>query len=316
MRSRTALFAAGLLILASAAGALDFSFPAPSSVTARRDVTLGSYRLPVGPWEKGKMKMLRVEGPLTRIAWRLDTKVLTTLQILKPLRQQLIARGFAVLYECSTHACGGFDFRYGMTLLPEPDMHVDLGDFRYLAAERPGNNGPEYVALMVSRSSGAGFVQLTQIGTDPVAVNGGTQAPTAAPAVGSPAPQTAKAIGAELIDKGAVTLAGLRFKSGSAQLAKGNYPSLAALATWLKANPKYKITLVGHTDDSGGLATNIALSRKRAQAVMDELINRDGVSPAQLAANGIGYLAPRATNLTKAGRQKNRRVEAVLTSTP
>ncbi|MDE3078820.1 MAG: OmpA family protein, partial [Paracoccaceae bacterium] len=137
MRAGLALIAACLLLLPTLAGALDFTVPAPATVTNRRDEALGSYQLPVGAWKDGQMKTLPVEGPLTRIAWRLQTTTETTLQILRPLRAQLIGQGFAVLYECSTQACGGYDFRYGMVLLPEPDMHVDLGDFRYLAAERP-----------------------------------------------------------------------------------------------------------------------------------------------------------------------------------
>ncbi len=39
-------------------------------------------------------------------------------------------------------------------------MHVDLGDFRFLAAERDGRDGPEAVSLLVSRSSQTGFVQM------------------------------------------------------------------------------------------------------------------------------------------------------------
>lgn len=320
MRAGLALIAACLLLLPTLAGALDFTFPAPATVTNRRDEALGSYQLPVGAWKDGQMKTLPVEGPLTRIAWRLQTTTETTLQILSPLRAQLIGQGFAVLYECSTQACGGYDFRYGMVLLPEPDMHVDLGDFRYLAAERPGAKGPEYVALMVSRSSGAGYVQLTQIGRDPVLAAAGPQPPqpeaSDATRAGTTTPDTAGSLGAALVANGAVTLDGLRFKSGAGGLAPGDYPSLSALADWLKADPKREVTLVGHTDDSGGLAANIALSRERARSVMDQLVQRYGVDKSQLSAEGVGYLSPRATNLTDAGRRMNRRVEAVLTSTP
>lgn len=320
MRPRRALFVACLLLLPTVAVALDFSFPAPATVTNRRDEALGSYQLPVGPWTAGKMKTLRVEGPMIRIAWRLRTTTETTLQILQPLRKQLIAQGFAVLYECNTHDCGGYDFRYGMVLLPEPDMHVDLGDFRYLAAERPGAKGPEYAALMVSRSSGASYVQLTQIGRDPaVPAVVPKPPPTAAGATagtGQTVQDTAKSIGAALEANGSITLDGLRFKSGAGGLAPGDYPSLSALADWLKADPKRQVTLVGHTDDSGGLAVNITLSRERARSVMDQLIQQYGVDKSQLSAEGVGYLAPRATNLTDAGRRMNRRVEAVLTSTP
>lgn len=307
------------------AGAVDLSFPAPATPSARQDEALGSYRMPVGPWANGKMKVLKVEGPLTRIAWRLDTTTLTTLQILAPLRDQLLRRGFVVLYECATRGCGGFDFRYGATVLPEPDMHVDLGDFRYLAAERPGAKGLQYVSLLVSRSAGAGFVQVTQVGSDPAtpAPAGTTVAPPApdpASSAGGAAPpggaqaETAAQIGTELSQHGFALLAGLRFASGSAELSAGDYPALAALAEWMKADPGRDVTLVGHTDTNGTLAGNIALSKRRATSVMERLIQKYGVPKDQLDAEGVGYLAPRSTNLTPEGRTKNRRVEAILTS--
>lgn len=73
--------------------------------------------------------------------------------------------------------------------------------------------------------------------------------------------------------------------------------------------------IVGHTDVSGGLAANIILSRERARAVADRLITTYGVDPGRITAEGAGPLAPLTSNLTPEGREKNRRVEAVLAST-
>jgi OOP family OmpA-OmpF porin len=70
--------------------------------------------------------------------------------------------------------------------------------------------------------------------------------------------------------------------------------------------------LVGHTDATGGLEINISVSRRRAASVVERLVAAYNVPRAQIAAEGVGYLAPRATNLTDAGRTANRRVEAVL----
>ena len=50
-------------------------------------------------------------------------------------------------------------------------------------------------------------------------------------------------------------------------------------------------------------------------AVVTRLVERHGVDSAQVSYDGVGYLAPRATNLTPEGRTKNRRVEVILTST-
>ena len=75
------------------------------------------------------------------------------------------------------------------------------------------------------------------------------------------------------------------------------------------------VLLVGHTDAAGGLEANIALSRRRAASVVAHLVGELGVSRAQVSAEGVGYLVPRASNLTDQGRAENRRVEVVLTST-
>ena len=75
------------------------------------------------------------------------------------------------------------------------------------------------------------------------------------------------------------------------------------------------MALVGHTDASGGLDVNIAVSRQRAQSVRQRLIDRYDIPARQVDAQGVGYLSPRASNLTEAGRQKNRRVEVMMTST-
>jgi OOP family OmpA-OmpF porin len=69
--------------------------------------------------------------------------------------------------------------------------------------------------------------------------------------------------------------------------------------------------IVGHSDNQGSLEANIALSKRRAEAVRTALITR-GVAAERLEAHGVGYLAPVSTNLTEAGRTLNRRVELVL----
>lgn len=303
----------GAGILASAGAALAFvpELPGPAIVTATESQPQTSYRLATGPWLAGTTPVERVEGALTTTAYRIDAPGLTTLQLLAPLRDQMVNAGFKVLFECQTNGCGGFDFRFDIVVLPEPDMHVDLGDFRYLSAR---DDKGAAVAVMVSRSATAGYLQLTRIAPPQRANLPGAAAfaPTI-PALLQPGlsqlPQP------DLLSGGAVVLDGLQFESGSSDLTQGRYASLAALADWLRANPDKTIALVGHTDASGGLDANIALSRRRAQSVRERLIDAYSIPAAQIEAQGVGYLSPRATNLTPEGRDLNRRVEAILTST-
>ncbi|PZQ97868.1 MAG: OmpA family protein [Cereibacter sphaeroides] len=295
--------------------AVTLEFQAPATQTFYRSEPLSSYALPTGPWANGALPVREVEGPLSRSAWRIAAPRVTTLQILAPLREQLTAQGYNILWECQTDACGGFDFRFATEVLPEPDMHVDLGDFRFLAAEKTGPDGPEALGLLVSRSSENGFVQLIAVGGD-AAVPATPVAPTA-PEI-EPDPESEAALttnlAEELVSQGHVALDDLTFDTGSANLGHGDFPSLVDLADFLRTNPAMTIALVGHTDASGSLAVNTNISKARAASVRDRLI-RLGVAAERVSAEGVGYLAPRASNQTEEGRARNRRVEVIVTST-
>ena len=126
---------------------------------------------------------------------------------------------------------------------------------------------------------------------------------------------TGGSLAQQLGQSGRAILADLSFETGASELQDIPFESLTQLAQYLTENPERKVALVGHTDSSGSLEANIALSKRRATAVMDRLIADYGVDPAQIAAEGMGYLAPVASNLTQTGRDTNRRVEVIITST-
>jgi outer membrane protein OmpA-like peptidoglycan-associated protein len=300
--------------------ALTLDMPGPANTTGERREALGSYRMPIGPYADGALPTRLAEGPVGQIAWRIDAPGLSTLQLLAPLRAQIAAAGFDTIFECETLACGGFDFRFAADILPEPEMHVDLGDFRFLSASRTRNGTDEVLSLIVSKSADQGFVQLTVVGGDalpPPEVTTSTKSPElAAPRIPMAEPSDRPGDMSALLDAGrAVPLDDLVFPSGTATLAPGTYTSLAALAEWLRSHPDATVAFVGHTDASGSLAANTALSKKRASAVRDVLIADYGIAPDRLSAEGVGPLSPRADNTSDAGRQKNRRVEVILTST-
>ena len=84
---------------------------------------------------------------------------------------------------------------------------------------------------------------------------------------------------------------------------------LNQLAKVLKSHPEVvRIEVQGHTDSSGGTAMNMTLSQARAEAVVGALIRR-GVSADRMVARGFGPTQPIATNATRQGRERNRRVE-------
>lgn len=296
------------LIALSAAGAipLPVTLPDAAQKLGERAEAMGSHPLPTGPWRDGVIPVRQTEGALRQSAWRVPLDGKSTLELLAPLRAQLAAAGFVAVYECDTLACGGFDFRFGTDILPEPQMHVDLGDFRYFAAERPGAQGTEYISLIVSRSATQGFVQVTQIGAADVAPPDLTTSTKSEPL-------TVAASGFALQPGVAQVLADLTFAPGRADLL-GEAPAIAALRDWLAANPQARIDLLGHSDSSGDPVANTALSLARAETVRERLVAA-GIAADRIGARGLGPAEPIADNATREGRQKNRRVEVMLTPT-
>lgn len=297
-----------LILLTPAAQALDLTFPYPVLDVVSEPAEFDSYALPIGAWTAGALPSQRVEGMVDRRALRIDAAEAGLLAVMVPLREQLVAQGYEVLLDCETQACGGFDFRFGTEVMAEPAMHVDLGEFRFLSARR----GDQAVSLMISRSAAAVFVQVTTVGPEAeaplVSATEAVVAPEPNAPVVAPLPEDLTA----RLDGGyGVALDDLVFTSGSSALAEGDYASLAALAGWLKSDAARRVLLVGHTDASGGLTANVALSEKRAAAVRAVLVSRHGVDAGQVEAAGAGPMAPRDTNATEEGRTRNRRVEAI-----
>ena len=313
-----ALAVCAALVLASAAGsAAELTLPAGARPLSERVTELGSYALPIGPFGNGAVPVRGFEGRIERRTWRIDGAVATTLQLLAPLRAQIEAAGFEVVFQCEDRACGGFDFRFGTEVVPTPDMHVDVRNYRFLAAQR---EDAEAISLLVSRSRDAAYLQVIRVlpadGAPPASAR---PDPGAEPARPDPSTTGARPESdplEALMRQGHIVLDDLDFALGAEALGPGPYPSLTRLADLLQERPGLRIALVGHTDSSGTLAVNIALSKRRAAAVRARLISEYGIDPARIEAEGMGYLAPVASNLTEAGRQANRRVEAILLSEP
>lgn len=298
---------------ASALAAQTLDFPSNATLQAAVESPLDSYAMPVGIWDGSTVPVKQVEGVLVQQAWRIDAAALTTLQMLRPLREQLRNDQFRVIFDCQTEACGGFDFRFGTDTLPPPEMQINIGDFRFLAAERTGDLGPEYVTLFISRTAQAGYVQVTRIGPKQE-LEAPLVAPSA-PAIRATDLEADAGLADQLEQNGFAILTDLTFETGSAQLAEVAFASLRALADFLFENPDLTVALVGHTDSSGSLAGNIALSKQRAGSVLERLVSDYNVNRRQLEAEGMGYLSPVASNMTQEGREANRRVEVVITST-
>lgn len=110
---------------------------------------------------------------------------------------------------------------------------------------------------------------------------------------------------------GRIALYGLYFDTGKADVKPESAPQLAAMAELLRGQPALRVYIVGHTDNVGNLEANLALSQRRAQAVVDALVKDGRIDAQRLGARGVGPFSPVASNREETGRARNRRVELV-----
>ncbi|MFC7516953.1 OmpA family protein [Herbaspirillum sp. GCM10030257] len=100
----------------------------------------------------------------------------------------------------------------------------------------------------------------------------------------------------------------VEFENASALLTVAGKEILDELAEALKTIPAKRIDIVGHTDNIGDAARNLALSRARADSVKIYLVAK-GITPQIMTVSGLGADQPLMDNTTAEGRRRNRRIE-------
>jgi outer membrane protein OmpA-like peptidoglycan-associated protein len=109
-----------------------------------------------------------------------------------------------------------------------------------------------------------------------------------------------------------ITLDGIYFDFDRATIGPESRPALQGAAKILEDNPGISVEIQGHTDDRGSDAYNLRLSERRAQAVVNYLVENLGIKASRLTAKGYGESQPVADNATDDGRAINRRVDFVI----
>jgi len=216
------------------------------------------------------------------------------------LSQRLQDAGFDTLFSCAGNDCGP-QFR-----LASPAYRIGAKNFddragksvyRSMKAARQGGADDRYVAYQISEHGPNLMLQFDQAQSTPhevgeISVN-------------------AAEMGQQLDQTGRVVLYGVFFNTDSQRIKPESRDTVAQIAKLLASRADLKLLVVGHTDSQGSFDYNQALSARRAQAVVDALVDDNGVSAARLKPLGVGYAAPRASNASDVGRAKNRRVELV-----
>lgn len=105
----------------------------------------------------------------------------------------------------------------------------------------------------------------------------------------------------------------LYFRSGRSQFTRTPEAEawLESAKKYLEQNPNAKLSITGHTDNTGSEAGNQKLSLRRANSVKSEL-EKEGFKPENMETSGMGSKEPIADNKTREGRTKNRRVSIKL----
>jgi len=106
------------------------------------------------------------------------------------------------------------------------------------------------------------------------------------------------------------------FASASAEVPDEMTDFLKRAADEMKRLPRGQVLeIAGYTDSSGDPAKNVTLSQQRAEAVREALI-KNGANPDMLVAKGYGSADPIASNDSREGRLRNRRIEFHVVKTP
>ena len=247
----------------------------------------------------------------------------SSLEVIRNYQQQARADGYQPVFECVGDTCGAGSgqLKYSLVAAMMPPRFFDqIGESSAAACGSYGVTAIRY-ALMENKTTGAtlavaasnpeissvycgdGYKNQLTVWVSSVQPQAREQQ-----MVALSASDMARSIDAD----GRVALYGIYFDSGKADIKSESKASLDQISELLNQRPDLKVHVVGHTDNVGGIESNMALSKRRADSVVAALATTYGVNRARLTGNGVASLAPVKTNTTEEGRAKNRRVELVL----
>jgi outer membrane protein OmpA-like peptidoglycan-associated protein len=164
----------------------------------------------------------------------------------------------------------------------------------YLVASRTTGGETRWVSLVICRYEGLYLVEELSVAS----MEAGTVT------------LNLDAMRSAIAERGKIAVYDIHFATGSAAIEPESATALEVIATYL-GETGGRFYIVGHTDDTGTLDGNLALSEARAASVKEALVTDHGIDPSRLETRGVGPLAPVSTNAGEAGRALNRRVEIV-----
>ena len=284
------------------------------------EIPLGAYKSVEGKEGYVPTKSTVAKGKLWSYSyWGPDGR--SELELFRNYQLSLTKAGFKMLHVCDQpEQCASAR----MTTLAgvwTNKSSTFSGGYDPVSSVGAGRSYPvRFLAAQLSRAQGDVYVTLTVEPPDSTTQNRGMGARYFMQVIESAPMDTdqvkvkvdAAAIRQGLASEGRVALYGILFDTDKAVLKAGSQSTLAEMAKALQSDAKARVYVVGHTDNQGAYDHNLALSRKRAEAVVEALLRQHGIAAQRLAAIGVADVSPLASNAGEAGRAKNRRVEMVL----
>ncbi len=231
----------------------------------------------------------QIEGRVTKITYQ-NPAGRSAHEIFSNYRDALSKAGYQPLFSCEGPDCG-----LAMHWQQLNGLYASGGlkDVRGLAVR--GKTGGGEVTVAMSVNTGFSILHIVEH----KAMETGLVAASAA--------ELASGIERD----GHISVYAIYFDTGSTALKPESAPALAEIGKLMASKQGLRLHVVGHTDNTGGLAMNMKLSAGRAASVVASLSGSHGVAASRLEAHGVGPLAPVATNATEEGKARNRRVDLV-----
>ena len=285
---------------------------AGSRITGYQTVDYDRMLLPLGKFADNTLSRSdTAEGRVTRIAYVAPAGK-STLEIFRNFRTALQSAGFSIRFACEGDGTCGDGYNLASAVLdPVRDAMRTEQSSVLVETLEPANDDLDALTAHLSRPQGDVDLVLLVAKSD-------NQPPGIFLGICEHQPMAtgqvsvdAKAMGDGLASTGHVALYGLHFANDSAAIDPSSKATLAEMAKLMAGHPALRVFIVGHTDDTGAAAHNLALSQQRAQAVVQALATDYHVPAGRMTAEGVASWAPVASNATEAGRAQNRRVELV-----
>jgi OmpA-OmpF porin, OOP family len=263
-----------------------------------------------------KQPPIVAEGERTQI-WYESSGETSSIEMYRNYATELAAQGFTILYDSTADKASG---RWNGYLIPfsaiNNPIRTSRSGFTFYSAK---TSGLFTLSAKRDRDGLITFVHLVVVEWDkPNATFKAQRGAYAALDIVDVAAMkqnmvsvSATEMSKSMMATGRVALYGILFDTGKSDVKPESKLALDEIAKLLKAEPTLKLRVVGHTDNQGALDSNIALSKRRAEAVNAALIAQHGIAATRLSAYGVADLAPVASNTSEDGRGKNRRVELV-----